>query len=295
MPTGLTQITRGELACWQVRHRGQTLVIAEQGAQVLEYRLDNEPPVLWLSEKAQYHHGQGIRGGVPVCWPWFGGLAFNPETVRQQYTQPDPPAHGLVRALPWTLVHTRQSPEQIELAFQPDPDSLPESCPAVQLTLKIILDNALTLSLENHNQGEEPMALTQALHSYFAVSDIRQVTLQGLDLCPYVDAMDNWHSHRQSGPLTFREETDRLYLQLGHTLHIDDPEWQRRITLSVSGSESAVVWNPWIDKSQRLSQFADDAWQRMVCIETARVLDNALFLAAGECHDMSVRFVTSPL
>ena len=295
MTSSISPITRGELACWQVRHRGQTLVVAEQGAQVLEYRLDNEPPIIWLSEQAAYVSGAGVRGGVPVCWPWFGGLAFNPDAVQQAYSLDDPPAHGLVRSIAWTLIDQQQNDDVAELVFQPEPTQLVDACPAVQPSLKIRLDIALTLSLVNHNVGVNPVTLSQALHSYFAVSDSRQVTLQGLDQKPYVDAMDDWHSHRQSGPLTFREETDRLYLQLGPTLHIDDPGWQRRVTLTTTGSHSAVVWNPWVEKSQRLSQFAPDAWQRMLCIETARVLDDVLTLAPDERHEMSVRFVTSPL
>lgn len=295
MTSSITQITRGDLACWQVRHRGQTLVIAEQGAQVLEYRLYNEPPVIWLSEQAEYQRGSGVRGGVPVCWPWFGGLAFNPEPVRQQFTVTDGPAHGWVRTLPWQLAEQDQDEQQVILTFTPAADNLPEGTPEVDLCMQLILDDALTLTLINHNRSAQPIALSQALHSYFAVSDSRNVTLQGFDQSPYVDAMDHWQSHRQSGPLTFSEETDRLYLQLGPTLHIDDPDWQRRITLSTVGSQSAVVWNPWVEKSQRLSQFADDAWQRMLCIETARVLDDMLLLAPGERHEMSVRFVTSPL
>ena len=295
MPTELTQITRGELTCWQVRHRGQTLVVAEQGVQVLEYRQDDEPPILWLSEQAAYEAGVGVRGGVPVCWPWFGGLAFNPPAVQQHYTLSDPPAHGLVRTLPWKLIDQQHDSQAVELIFQPVTSLLPDGCPPVQPTLKLRLDTALTLTLINDNLSDQPVAISQALHSYFAVSDSRQVIVQGLDQKPFVDAMDHWHSHRQSGPLTFREETDRLYLQLGNTLHIDDPDWQRRITLTTAGSHSAVIWNPWIDKSQRLGQFADDAWQRMLCIETARVLDDTLFLGPEAHHEMAVRFVTSPL
>lgn len=295
MTSSISQITRGELSCWQICHRGQTLVIAEQGAQVLEYRHDGEPPLIWLSPEAAYQRGQSVRGGVPVCWPWFGGLGFNPDAVASRYTLADPPAHGLVRGLPWTLVEQVQSSQQCVLRFRPDPDHLPDEAPGVTPTLIVCLDQHLTLTLVNHNHSESEVALSQALHSYFAVSDSRRITLQGLDGHPYVDALDQWHSHLQQGPLTLQGETDRLYLKLGNQLHIDDPGWQRRITLSVSGSQSAVVWNPWVEKSQRLSQFPDDAWQQMICIETARVLDDMLVLAPGQHHEMTVRFMTTPL
>ena len=131
MTTTIKQITRGELACWEVRHRNQTLVIAEQGAQVLEYQRDDEPPLIWLSEDAAYHNGQGVRGGVPVCWPWFGGLDFNPTEIRQQYTLAQPPAHGLVRQQPWTLSHSHQDDEHITLSFALSPHADRQSLPAV--------------------------------------------------------------------------------------------------------------------------------------------------------------------
>ena len=295
MTATIKQITRGELTCWEVRHRNQTLVIAEQGAQVLEYQRDGEHPLIWLSEEAAYQHGQGVRGGVPVCWPWFGGLDFNPAEIRRQYMLAQPPAHGLVRQQPWSLTHSDQDDERITLTFALSPQADRQCLPAVEPTLTLRLDDGLSLSLHNHNRGSEPVWISQALHSYLAVSDCRQVEIHGLDACPYVDALDDWQPHRQTGPLTLQGETDRLYLQLPDALHIDDPGWQRRLTLSASGSRSAVVWNPWIQKSRRLSQFADTAWQRMLCIETARVLDNALLLGPGEQHSMAVRFVTTAL
>ena len=294
MPTELNRILRGELPCWEIRHRNQTLVIAEQGAQVLEYQHDGEPPVIWLSEQAAYHSGQAVRGGVPVCWPWFGALERNPEAVRQPYSLRKPPAHGLVRNRPWERVSQQLDPDTATLVFRlagPHHDDLP----AVTPTLTVSLDTALTLSLTNHNHGHEPVTLSQALHSYFAVADSRQVRIQGLDACPYVDALDDWRRHQQHGALSLQAETDRLYLALPNLLHIDDPVWQRRISLAVSGSRSAVIWNPWTTKSDRLSQFAGDAWQHMLCIETARVLDDVLTLAPGQRHEMAVRFMTSAL
>ncbi|EKF73261.1 aldose 1-epimerase [Alcanivorax hongdengensis A-11-3] len=284
-------LTRGELDCVEIHHRGQRLVIADQGAQVLEYQRDGEPPLIWLSDQEGYRPGQSVRGGVPVCWPWFGALTRNPATLQAQYSLSDPPAHGLVRGLPWQRIRQHQDDQRVQLVYRP------ASCAALPAvpTLTVTLDDALTLSLHNHNPGSSPVWISQALHSYFAVGDIHRVSVQGLDGCPYVDAMDDWQRHTQDAALTFKGETDRLYLSLPNQLHIDDARWQRRISLSVSGSRSAVIWNPWVDKSRRLSQFADNAWQGMLCIETARVLEDALCLAPGEQHEMAVRFVTEAL
>lgn len=293
MATDLKRITRGELICWQLRHRGQTLVIAEQGAQVLEYGRDGAPPILWLSEQAAYRIGHGVRGGVPVCWPWFGALERNPDSVTQQYSLHTPPAHGLVRQQPWQLseqhLHAKQAQLVFRLADQADRQHLPPVTP----TLTITLSDALSLSLGNHNHGDRPVTVSQALHTYLAVADSRQITVQGLAHTPYVDALADWQTRQDSDALQFDQETDRLYLQLPSQLQVEDPLWQRQIQLTCRGSHSSVVWNPWVDKSLQLSQFAPDAWQRMLCIETARVLDNVLTLDPGEYHEMAVEIMTN--
>lgn len=294
MATDLNCITRGELTCWQLRHRGQTVVIAEQGAQVLEYGHDGEPPILWLSEQAAYRIGHGVRGGVPVCWPWFGALDRNPASVAQQYTLSDSPAHGLVRQQPWQLSEQHLGDEQAALTFQlaeqADTQPLPPVTPTLTVTLS---DTALTLTLSNHNHGNHPVSLSQALHTYLAVADSRRITVHGLEQTPYVDALADWQTRQDEQALQLQQETDRLYLQLPAQLQVEDPLWQRRIQLTCRGSHSAVVWNPWVEKSQRLSQFAADAWQRMLCIETARVLDNVLTLAPGERHKMAVEIMAT--
>ena len=288
MATELNRIRRGGLNCWQLHHRGQTLVIAEQGAQVLEYGRDGEPPILWLSEQAAYEVGQGVRGGVPICWPWFGALERNPDSVQRQYQLHEPPAHGLVRQQPWRLDEEHIDKEQVQLIFQLAEHGDHQHFSPVTPTLTVTLSNTLTLSLSNHNHGNRSVTLSQALHTYLAVADSRQITVHGLAHTPYVDALDDWQTRQDDQPLQLHQETDRLYLQLPSQLHVEDPLWQRQILLTCRGSHSAVIWNPWIKKSRLLSQFAPDAWQRMLCIETARVLDDVLTLAPGESHEMAV-------
>ena len=132
------------------------------------------------------------------------------------------------------------------------------------------------------------MALSKELDWYFAISDIRQVAVEGLDGRPYIETLDDWQQRLQQSDLRFSGETDRIYLDLPATLSLRDPGLNRRITIETRGSRSAVLWNPWIAKAQRLSQFADDAWQRMLCIETANVLGDMVRLGAGASHTLSV-------
>lgn len=282
--TSVERIEMEQLFCWRVRTAQAELLVAEQGAQVLSYRRYGEPPLIWLSDQARYLTGQGVRGGVPVCWPWFGDLQRNPLAV-QAMVQGEAPFHGLARSLVWQLLSIAEQAEQVALSFVLElQDGLPGWPHAASLRLDIELGEQLQLRLTTRNRGATPLAISQALHSYFAVSDIRQVRLHGLDGCRYIETLDNWSEQQQSGPLQFAGETDRIYLQLPPRLILDDPLWQRRLVLETTGSRSAVVWNPWVDKSTRLSQFAADAWQGMLCIETANVLDDHILLPPGREH-----------
>ena len=287
-----------ELTCWRVRTAEAELLVAQQGAQILSYQRDGEPPLIWLSDQAAYRQGQAIRGGVPVCWPWFGDLRRNPPEVQGMHQGgPICPAHGLVRDSDWELLNIDSDGPAVHLSFVFDTraEPLPGWPHPAELRLDIHLDECLQLALATANHGDAPLALSQALHSYFAVSDIRQVQVEGLEGCGYIETLEDWQQHKQSGNVAFSGETDRIYLGTPDRMSILDPGWGRRIDLQVSGSKSAVVWNPWIDKAKRLSQFADDAWQRMLCIETARVMDDFLVLKPGESHSMGLSIASRSL
>ena len=279
-----------QLACWRVCTAQAELLVAEQGAQILSYRRHGQPPLIWLSEQARYLQGQGVRGGVPVCWPWFGDLQRNPPAV-QAMVQGEAPFHGLARTLDWQVLEVQEAAGQLTLSFTLDlPDGLPGWPHAASLRLDIQLDiqldDALQLRLTTRNLGIAPLAISQALHSYFAVSDIRQVRLRGLDGCRYIETLEDWAVCQQQGDLHFSGETDRIYQDLPSRLELLDAGWQRKLILQSSGSASAIVWNPWIDKSTRLSHFAADAWQSMLCIETANVWDDCIELAPGARHEL---------
>ncbi len=279
-----------ELVCWRVRTATAELLVAQQGAQVLRYQQHGQQPIIWLSDEAAYKKGQSVRGGVPVCWPWFGDLARNPRDIQQLHAGAPAPAHGPVRGLDWQLQGIDQQDDAVSLTFTlvPSADTLPNLPKGIELHYTIHLAERLTLTLTSHNGSDQPLALSQALHTYFAVSDIHQACIEGLDRAHYIETLENWELRRQQGDVTFTGETDRIYLDVPAQLSILDPLWQRRIHLASSGSRSAVVWNPWIDKAQRLSQFADDAWPGMLCIETANVMDDIVTLAPGTQHSMAV-------
>ena len=280
----------GELNCWRIKSDHAELLIAQQGAQILSYQRIGEPPLLWLSEQAVFRTGKSVRAGVPVCWPWFGNLQRNPEAVQKMYTGESAPAHGLARARDWQLLRIEQADDALIIQFElPEAKGgLPGWAHEVELTLLIELGEQLKVTLTSRNLGDDSVTISQALHSYFAVSDVRQARVEGVEGLGYIETLADWQQRQQQGALGFNGETDRIYLDTPEVVSIVDPQWNRRITLASSGSRSAVIWNPWVDRARELADMADDGWQRMLCIETANVWDDVVVLAPGASHALSV-------
>ncbi|SDI74666.1 D-hexose-6-phosphate mutarotase [Pseudomonas panipatensis] len=290
------QVQIDELPCWRIHTAHGEALIAQQGAQLLSYQTHEQPPLVWLSEQAEYKHGQSLRGGVPVCWPWFGDLTRNPLPVRGMHSGDSAPAHGLVRGLDWRLDDIVEEQGALCVRFALDArHGLPGWPHQAELSLSMRFGERLGLELTTRNLGAEPLAISQALHTYFAVSDSREIAIDGLQGCRYIETLENWEERRQDGLLRIQGETDRIYLDVERPLAIRDPQWRRRLCIAASQSRSAVVWNPWVEKAKRLSQFAEDAWQRMLCIETARVWDDLQRIAPGASACMGVEIWSEPL
>lgn len=280
-----------ELNCWRIRHGEAELLVAQQGAHILSYQVAGQPPLVWLNEEAAFKKGKAIRAGMPICWPWFGNLERNPQSVQAMRDSSEPAkAHGEVRALDWQLLGIGADGDALLVEFVlPEAEGhLPGWPHNVALKLSIRLDHALNVSLVSYNCGAEPVTFSQALHTYFAVSDVRQVSIEGLDGLRYIETLANWEEREQTGDLTFTGETDRIYQDTPGVLSIIDPEWQRRIHIRSTGSKSAILWNPWIEKTGKFTDMAADGWQRMVCVETANVLDDVVTLAPDQMHVLGV-------
>jgi len=288
-----------ELNCWRISHGGAELLVAQQGAQILSYQREGEQPLIWLNDQAMFKHGTPVRAGVPVCWPWFGVFARNPEPVQAMLASPaGAGSHGLVRAMDWQLQAIDSSTDdnlRIDFTLPEAEGKLPGWPHKVALKLSIILGDHLSVSLTTTNLGDDDVALSQALHSYFAVSDVRDVHVEGVAGLKYIETLDDWKVVEQANELRFAGETDRIYKGVPAQLTIVDPVWKRRVRLTSSGANAAVIWNPWIDRAAQLSDMADDGWQRMLCIETANVMDDIVVLLPGAEHTLGVTIVSEPL
>lgn len=261
--------------------------IALQGAQLLTWTPRGEHPVVWISPQAKLVPGKSARGGVPVCWPWFG----------PHPNQGDYPSHGFARSALWEVLNTEFLPDgRTELTFgllRSDADSAlwPHSTP---LTLRVQVGTSLTMELRTRNIGATAVTIGQALHTYFAISDIQQVSVLGLDGCEYLDKVGGGRN-RQEGPVTFSGETDRIYLDTEAECLIEDPGHARRIHVAKTGSRSTVVWNPWIDKAAKLGDLGEDGYRRMLCVESTNAADDLVTLQPGQEHALTVEYRVTPL
>lgn len=257
------------------------------GAQVTRWKPEETDEVLWLSEKSNYFVGKAIRGGVPICFPWFGAKADDPKA----------PAHGFVRTREWDLESISQENDNVTVTLRTRSDeSTKHFWPAdFELHLRAAFGRQLELTLKLTNTGLQSARAEEALHAYFHVGDVRQCEVHGLDGTAFLDKTDGNNRKLQSGDVTISSETDRVYLDTAHDVTITDPVLRRRILIHKQNSRNSVVWNPWIDKARALADFGDDEWPHMICIEPSNVAANAVEVLPAQQHQMAMMISVSAL
>lgn len=277
----------GGLTVMEVENAQAQARIALQGAHVLEYQRRGEQPLIWLSRFAKFAAGKSVRGGVPICWPWFGPHADNPKF----------PGHGFARTVPWRVVQVSAADGATRIEFQLEQSEATRAqWPYASDVRSIVTVGAqLTVELLTTNTGDVPFTLGQALHTYFEIGDIRRVAIHGLDSCDYIDKVDGGAHKRQQGAVTFAGETDRIYLATGNRCEIRDPAMNRTIVVESRGSRSTVVWTPWEAKADKMGDFGPGGWTGMVCVETANAADDVRTLVPGERHRLTAIYSSAPL
>ena len=251
--------------------------IALQGAHLFHYEQKGRKPLLWLSETSFFETGRSIRGGIPVCWPWFG----------MHKSDPNLPQHGFARDFLWELLEANEAGDNsTELLFElkSSPESMKLWPYRFELRLLITVSDELTVSLTTKNCATEAFEISSALHSYFAVSNIDNVNIEGLEGKKYFDALDKKYKI-QKGDIHISEEIDRVYQGVHGPIIIRDND--RTVKIESKGSSSAVVWNPWIEKCARMSAMKNDAYKTMLCIETANAMEDGQTLQPGESHTLT--------
>lgn len=267
---------KGGLPVADVNNRHASATVSLYGGQVMTFQPHEHKPVLWTSHYSRYEPGQPLRGGIPVCWPWFG----------PHPTDPNMPAHGLARILLWEVLGGEILPDektQLKLGLANNQQTQALWPHPFRLEIVITVGPALQVDLVVLNSGDNAFNYTGALHTYFSVSDVSAIQIHGLEDTAYIDTVDASLQKVQAGPVTITGETDRIYLNTANDCIIEDPGWRRRIRISKAGSRSTVVWNPWVEKSKRLADFGDEEYTGMVCVETANTAaDVVMVMPAGD-------------
>jgi len=256
-----------------------------QGAHITAFQPRGSEPVLWMSSLAQFQRNKAIRGGVPVIWPWFGPHAIDKHK----------PQHGFARTMEWQVSTTKTLPDgSTLLQLQLNDTSATRALwpHAFELNLTITVGTELTIELTSRNTGEKTFTAGGALHSYFAVGDVKKIHIDGLLGRHYIDQLDGNRIKQQNDAVYIREEVDRIYFDTEDTCTegicaIFDAQLLRQIYIKRSGSHTTVVWNPWENKAKAMADFPDGGYRQMVCIETANAVDDVRHLAPGETHTLS--------
>jgi glucose-6-phosphate 1-epimerase len=259
-----------------------------QGAHLIHWQPVNEEPVIWLSNEAVFAKSRSIRGGVPVCWPWFGA----------HETENSFPAHGYARTVLWQPVNIEQlSDGRTQLVFKiAENSNIKKYWPHdTELEIQFIIGAELKINLITKNTGSEFIILTEALHTYFNVGDVSKISISGLEGCSYLDKPDNFAIKKQTGMIDINKEVDRVYIDTTADIVITDPVLQRRIVINKESSRSTVVWNPWKAVADKMADLGKNGYLSMVCIESANAASNAFFIAPDDTHSLKVSYSVDAL
>ncbi|HZP24116.1 MAG TPA: D-hexose-6-phosphate mutarotase [Terriglobales bacterium] len=277
---GVAQVVPGQAGWPKVQVTGPAASgeIYLHGAHVTSWKPVGSEEVLYLSPNTIWQAGKAIRGGVPICFPWFGDKAGDPHA----------PAHGFVRAKDWQLDSVEQQGQAVIVTLSTESDdSTRQWFPGdFRTTYRVTFGAELVLELTTINTGSTALRVEEALHTYYAVGDATRAAVEGLDGARYIDKTDGFRQKQQQGDVMIAAETDRVYLNTEDALLLSDPVLPRRIKVAKRHSRTTVVWNPWSVKSVALKDLGDGEWKRMLCIEVSNVGDSAVEVAPGEQHTM---------
>lgn len=267
-----------------------TAKIAMQGGHIMSWQPKHAAdPVLWLSDNARYIHGRSIRGGVPICWPWFGPHPTDSTLC----------PHGFARVMPWDLMESytlENGATRLILQIMHTPVAQKQLSYPYNLSLTIDIGATLKIALTTTNRGNQPFVIGEALHTYFQVSDVEKITVTGLEGCEYADKVLNYDRSTQQDAISFNSEFDRVYVNTKADCVIEDAGLNRRIRISKTGSNATVIWTPWREKALGLGDMGtDENWRKMICVESANAMENIVMVSPNQAHVLAVEYSTEPM
>ena len=259
--------------------------IALQGAHVDWWKPKAiKDDVLWLSSNARYEKGRSIRGGVPICWPWFG----------EHPTDNSFCLHGFARVIPWEFIESsdlKNGATKIILKMIPTETVKRQLTYNFELILSIVVGETLSLNLKTTNLSDSPFTISEGFHTYFYVSDIENVKVSGLENALFTNKNQNFIKGIERDSISLKLPIDKVYLNSSNDCYLEDKKLKRVISIKKSNSDSLVVWNPGKEKANAMSDMGKkDEWRRMVCIETANTLENSVVIYPKLSHSISTEY-----
>ena len=274
----------GDIPVIEIQNKQASATISLQGAHVLSWKPVDEDEVIWVSTDATFAAGKSVRGGIPICWPWFGAHESNSSF----------PAHGFARTVLWQVTETKMlSDGETQITFRLQTDQLDESLQqmwpqATMVEYRITIAKTLSMELTTYNLSTETMTIGQALHTYFNIEDISNTTVYGLENKTYLDKTEDFNSKTQKGAVVIDTEVDRVYLDTVDDVIINNVK--RQIVIKKQGSHSTVVWNPWQDVAEKMGDLGEEGYHRMLCVESANAVTDVIKIKSGESSTLFVKY-----
>jgi glucose-6-phosphate 1-epimerase len=238
---------------------------------------------LFVSKLAYFEPGKAIRGGIPVCWPWFGPAP----------SHTDGPSHGLVRTRQWQVRQTALEPDgaiTVILSIKDSEETRKVWPHSFYLEIIITICESLSLELKTHNTSAVSFSISQALHTYFNVEDSQNIQVTGLENTTYIDKIDGGKQKIQQGPVTISQEVDRIYSSEKTHLILEDALMKRNIHIRSENSKTAIIWNPWKHKAAAMSDFDNNEFKTMVCVETANAGTNTITIPGNSTYSLMAEY-----
>jgi len=256
------------------------------GAHVTSWHPVGAKEALFVSSKSKWEAGSAIRGGVPICFPWF--------STREG--EPGSPAHGLVRTKEWQLEAITHADSNVTVALSSSSDENTQKFwPGdYHLLFCATFGEQLRLELIVANRGTLTFRFEEALHSYFRIGNVETARLEGLAGASYLDKTDARREKHQRGELVISTETDRIYRNTLASVEIEDPVLRRRMVVAKGDSRDTVIWNPWAEKAKAMSDMGTDEWRNFVCVETCNIGEHSVNLAPSQQHTMTAVISLTP-
>jgi len=286
---GVARVCEGNDGLLRVQITGSQVEgeIYLHGAQVTSWKPAGSDEVLFVSTKSRWQEGQAIRGGIPICFPWFRAKADDPKA----------PAHGFVRTKSWQLESIVEDDSGVAVSMSTESDEQTRRWwPAgFRLVYRVVFGPELTMELTCTNTGNTGLRFEEALHTYNQVSDVANVRLQGLDAVEFLDNTDSNKAKIHNGEVTISSATDSAFIGTQSDVDLIDPQLSRHIRLKKANSATTVVWNPWREGAARLGDLGDGEWAQFLCVEASNILAASVSLAPEEEHKMTAVLSTAEL